>query len=91
MGVQQPLGAFLFQVSIVFVMFLIVSASEEHKKARGRNSSRKDHNSKVFHSSVVFFVTLFNKVGDIILFTLTLVCIAFKNLYFMDIMFCLCD
>ncbi|XP_022637582.1 cytochrome b561 domain-containing protein At4g18260 [Vigna radiata var. radiata] len=47
MGVQQPLGAFLFQVSIVFVMFLIVSASEEHKKARGRHSSRKDHNSKM--------------------------------------------
>ncbi|XP_047172655.1 cytochrome b561 domain-containing protein At4g18260-like [Vigna umbellata] len=47
MGVQQPLGAFLFQVSIVFVMFLIASASEEHKKARGRHSSRKDHNSKM--------------------------------------------
>ncbi|BAT80777.1 hypothetical protein VIGAN_03037700 [Vigna angularis var. angularis] len=47
MGVQQPLGAFLFQVSIVFVMFLIASASEEHKKARGKHSSRKDHNSKM--------------------------------------------
>lgn len=48
MGVQQQLGAFLFQVSIVFVMFLVVSASEEHKKAKGRHSSRKDHNTKVF-------------------------------------------
>ncbi|XP_068485739.1 cytochrome b561 domain-containing protein At4g18260-like [Phaseolus vulgaris] len=47
MGVQQQLGAFLFQVSIVFVMFLVVSASEEHKKAKGRHSSRKDHNTKM--------------------------------------------
>ncbi|XP_027939306.1 cytochrome b561 domain-containing protein At4g18260-like [Vigna unguiculata] len=47
MGVQQQLGAFLFQVSIVFVMFLIVSASEEHKKVRGRHSSRKDHSTKM--------------------------------------------
>ncbi|ESW13413.1 hypothetical protein PHAVU_008G193800 [Phaseolus vulgaris] len=47
MGVQQQLGAFLFQVSIVFVMFLVVSASEEHKKAKGRHSSRKDHNTKL--------------------------------------------
>ncbi|CAJ1971330.1 unnamed protein product [Sphenostylis stenocarpa] len=46
MGVQQKLSAFLFQVSIVFVMFLIVSASEQHK-AKGRYSSRKDRNTKM--------------------------------------------
>jgi len=86
MGVQQQLGAFLFQVSIVFVMFLIVSASEEHMKAKGRHSSRKDHNTKVFHSYLVFFLILFNQVGDIIVFTLTLVYIAIIlviNLYFL--------
>ncbi|XP_028199002.1 cytochrome b561 domain-containing protein At4g18260-like [Glycine soja] len=42
MGVQQKLGAFLFQLS----MFLLVSASQEHKKAKGRHSSKKDHNIK---------------------------------------------
>ncbi|KAG4964440.1 hypothetical protein JHK82_038662 [Glycine max] len=42
MGVQQKLSAFLFQLS----MFLLVSASQEHKKAKGRHSSKKDHNIK---------------------------------------------
>uniref|UniRef100_A0A0R0G8L7 Uncharacterized protein n=1 Tax=Glycine max TaxID=3847 RepID=A0A0R0G8L7_SOYBN len=53
MGVQQKLSAFLFQLS----MFLLVSASQEHKKAKGRHSSKKDHNIKM-SSRLQFEITL---------------------------------
>lgn len=59
MGDQQKLSAFLFHVSIVFVMFLLVSASQEHKKAKGGHSSKKDHNMKVFHSCIVLFLNFY--------------------------------
>uniref|UniRef100_A0A0R0L9H2 Cytochrome b561 domain-containing protein n=1 Tax=Glycine max TaxID=3847 RepID=A0A0R0L9H2_SOYBN len=57
MGDQQKLSAFLFHVSIVFVMFLLVSASQEHKKAKGGHSSKKDHNMKM-SSRLQFEITL---------------------------------
>nr|ACU14023.1 unknown [Glycine max] len=53
MGVQQKLSAFLFQLS----MFLLVSASQGHKKAKGRHSSKKDHNIKM-SSRLQFEITL---------------------------------
>ncbi|XP_020240422.1 cytochrome b561 domain-containing protein At4g18260 [Cajanus cajan] len=57
MGIQQKLNAFLFQVSIVFLIFLLVSASHEHKKAKGRHSSKKDHHIKM-SSRLQFEITL---------------------------------
>ncbi|KAL2316820.1 hypothetical protein Fmac_030696 [Flemingia macrophylla] len=57
MGIQQKLIAFLFQVSIVFLMFLLVSASQEQKKAKGRHSSKKDHHIKM-NPRLQFEITL---------------------------------
>ncbi|XP_057441348.1 cytochrome b561 domain-containing protein At4g18260-like [Lotus japonicus] len=43
MGFQQK----LFQASLVITMFLIVSASQQHKKAKGIHSRNKDHHTKI--------------------------------------------
>ncbi|XP_027333554.1 cytochrome b561 domain-containing protein At2g30890-like [Abrus precatorius] len=57
MGVQQKLIAFLFQASIVFIMFLLVSASQEHRKAKSSHSSKKGNNIKM-NPRLQFEITL---------------------------------
>ncbi|KAK7300162.1 hypothetical protein RJT34_10998 [Clitoria ternatea] len=57
MGVQQKLMAFLFQASILFIMFFLVSASQEHKKSKSSHSSKKGKNFKL-NPRLQFEITL---------------------------------
>lgn len=47
MGVQQKLIAFLFQASLVFILFSHVSSSQEHKEIIGSHSNNKDNHIKM--------------------------------------------
>jgi len=66
MGVQQKLISFLFHASIVFIMFPLVSSSQEHQQITSSPSRTKDNNHiKVRYSIyIAYSELLFNKVGS---------------------------
>ncbi|KAK7255250.1 hypothetical protein RIF29_28656 [Crotalaria pallida] len=57
MVVHQKLINFLFQASLVFLFFLLVSSSQEHKEIIGSHSSNKDNHIKM-NPKLQFQITL---------------------------------
>ncbi|KAK7304997.1 hypothetical protein VNO77_42894 [Canavalia gladiata] len=57
MGVQQKLIAFLFQATIVFILFSLVSSSQDHKEITSIPSGNKDNYIKMNHR-LQFEITL---------------------------------
>ncbi|CAJ1964248.1 unnamed protein product [Sphenostylis stenocarpa] len=58
MGVQQKLISFLFHASLVFIMFPLVSSSQEHQQITSSPSRTKDSNHIKMSPRLQFEITL---------------------------------
>ncbi|XP_061356351.1 cytochrome b561 domain-containing protein At2g30890-like [Gastrolobium bilobum] len=57
MGLQQKLIAFLFQASLVFILFPLISSSQQHKEIIGTHSRKEDNHIKM-NPRLQFEITL---------------------------------
>ncbi|RDX65562.1 Cytochrome b561 domain-containing protein, partial [Mucuna pruriens] len=58
MRVQQKLISFLFLASLVFIMFSLVSSSQEHQQIKGSHSRNKDNSHIKMTPRLQFEITL---------------------------------